>query len=149
RNCQKTLGKQIIIGEEVSTNQGHLIGLFLKQEIKPHQDVLNTAKEIKQQGGLVYVPHAYDIFRHGIGETQLKRILELTDIIEICNGRMIFEYFNKQAKNFANQHKLIEGFGSDAHFASSLGNGALILPKEPTNNLSSFTNGAIDQSTGS
>jgi predicted metal-dependent phosphoesterase TrpH len=147
--CQKKLGQQIIVGEEISTIQGHLIGLFLKKVIKPHQDVLTTTEQIHSQGGLVYVPHAYDVFRHGIGEQQLKRIVEATDIIEICNGRMLFEYFNKKANDFAIKHHMTEGFGSDSHFANSLGSGALILPNKPTAQPASFKNGDIEPTAAS
>lgn len=142
--CQKKLGNQIIVGEEISTIQGHLIGLFLKKPIPAGKDVLESAEEIKSQGGLVYVPHPFDIFRSGIGQTHLNRILEYVDLLEVCNGRMIFEYFNHQAEQFAERNDLMSGFGSDAHVAYALGQGAIILPQLPTKHLASFKNGIID-----
>jgi len=141
--CQKKLGQQVIVGEEISTLEGHLIGLFLKSITKPNQDVLKTAQEVKSQGGLVYVPHPFDIFRHGIGRKNLERIQQYIDIVETVNGRMIVPYFNYQAKIFATNHQLLSGFGSDGHDKNSLGNGALLLENVPTSNTSSFKNGII------
>ena len=143
--CQKKLGNQIIVGEEISTLQGHLIGLFLQHEIKPHQDILKAADEIKSQGGLVYVPHPFDIFRKGIGQKNLEKILSLVDIVETCNGRMIVPYFNYLAHLFAEKQHLTIGFGSDSHDKNSLGAGCLLLDQVPTKQLASFSHGIIQK----
>lgn len=141
--CQKKLGRQIIVGEEISTRQGHLIGLFLNKTIDPGKDVLSSAEEIKSQGGLVYIPHAYDFLRSGIGEKQLTRLLEIIDILEIFNGRVILPFFNTQANQFAEKYKLVGGFGSDSHFAGTLGMGSMVLSSMPSNKKDTFKNAAI------
>ena len=144
--CQKKIGKQIIIGEEVSTQQGHLIGLFLTKQINPHKDVLETAKEIKSQGGLVYVPHSFDFLRKGIGEKHLTRILSLVDMIEVFNGRVIFHTFNTRAEKFAYNYNIIGGYGSDSHMANQLGHGAMLLKEKPSPNVQTFSNSTIEGS---
>lgn len=138
--CQKKLGKQIIIGEEISTMQGHVIGLFLTKPIEKKLDVLTTAKLIKEQGGIVYVPHAYDFFRSGIGAKQLNKIIQVIDIVEVFNGRVVLPIFNTQAENFAKKNKLARAFGSDAHFANALGKGYMLLTQLPSINKHLYQN---------
>ena len=63
RKLKAEFAEQIIIGEEITTSQGEIIGLFLKYKIKPMQSIYETINEIKSQGGLVYLPHPFDIIR--------------------------------------------------------------------------------------
>ncbi len=59
----------VIVGEEVTTSEGHLIGLFLTEWIRPGLSALDTAKAIRAQGGLVLLPHPFvRAFGCGIGE---------------------------------------------------------------------------------
>src|SRR5258706_6823038 len=69
QKMQKKLGKSIIVGEEIWTSDGELIGLFLTKEIKPHLSLRETLKAIHDQDAIAYVPHPLDIFRKGIGES--------------------------------------------------------------------------------
>lgn len=145
-HCQRTLGEQIIVGEEISTRQGHLIGLFLKKNIESGKDVLESAQAIKSQGGLVYVPHAFDFLRSGIGEKQLIRIREHIDILEVFNGRVIFPLFNIQAKKFAQEHRLLGAFGSDSHIADSLGKGFMAMTSMPSDKIGVYHDIIIQES---
>ena len=50
----------VIVGEEVSTSEGEIIGLFLKEKIPKGLSPEETVAEIKAQGGLVLLPHGFD-----------------------------------------------------------------------------------------
>ncbi len=113
---------KIIIGEEITTLDGHIIGLFLKKEISPHMTLEKTISEIKKQGGLVFVPHPFDIFRDSrIGFKKFKKIANQVDIIEIFNGRTIFFWNDKKAKKMSKKYNIISATGSDSHTKWELG----------------------------
>jgi len=117
----KKLGDKIIVGEEISTKEGHVIGLFLKKIIKPYLDIAKTVKLIKNQEGLVYIPHPFDIFRNGIGEKNLDLVKKDIDIIESFNSKVIVPNFNTKANNYAQKNEILQAVGSDAHSKSVLG----------------------------
>ena len=82
------LGKnRIIVGEEISTTDGEIIGLYLEKNIEPGLSAKETIKQIKKQGGLVYIPHPFEKVRHGLELETLEEIKNDIDIIESFNGR--------------------------------------------------------------
>lgn len=126
------LGAAIIVGEEVTTRQGEIIGLYLTEDIPPGLDALETAKRIKQQGGLVYIPHPYErLQRHGTNQSTLNQLLPLIDIIETFNGRSIGLAGRLRARRFARQYDLTEAAGSDAHGPAGLGRVARNIAQPP------------------
>ena len=56
-------GFPVIVGEEIKSAQGDIIGLFLEEEVPPNLTPLETAQRVKDQGGLVGVPHPFDRIR--------------------------------------------------------------------------------------
>src|SRR6266702_4633076 len=65
----KQLGEKIIVGEEIGTADGEIIGLFLQEKIAPGGTALETVAQIVLQGGLIYIPHPFEVFRKGLQET--------------------------------------------------------------------------------
>ncbi|HEV2339266.1 MAG TPA: PHP domain-containing protein [Patescibacteria group bacterium] len=120
-SCQKKLGKKIIIGEEITTNEGHLIGLFLAEVIPAYQSIAETITQIKEQNGLVYVPHPFDIMREGIGETLLQIHQSDIDIVEVFNARVVWRNQNARAKKYAQNYNIRGASSSDAHSEKGLG----------------------------
>ena len=59
----------VIIGEEVGTSDGEVTGLFLNETVPSGLSAVETAKRIKEQGGLVSLPHPFDRFRGGVIST--------------------------------------------------------------------------------
>lgn len=129
---------QVIVGEEISSRDGDIIGLFLTKLIAPHQDMITTCQAIFEQGGLVYIPHPFDTLRHGLGRSNLNNLLTWINdiskptpdpnqnpktkiIFETFNSRCLLPNFNNQAKEFAQDHQLSQACGSDAHALSELG----------------------------
>jgi len=122
KELQSELGeRKIIIGEEITTNQGDIIGLFLKNLVKANLDIKEAVKSIKSQGGLVYIPHPFETVRSGISEAALESIKDDVDIIEINNGRAFFQNFGPKAKLWAEKSSTVQASSSDAHRFSGLG----------------------------
>jgi hypothetical protein len=115
---------KVIIGSEIMTEKGEVIGLFLTRNIesKGLYDVIN---EIKSQGGLVVVPHPFDGLRSSAFHVT-KEYSSLIDAIEGFNSRCVFQRFNRKALDYATQYYLPVVGGSDAHYANEIGLGGII-----------------------
>lgn len=116
----------VIPGEEVKTDgQGEVIGLFLETAIPRGLSFGDTIAAIREQGGLVYLPHPFDRL-HAIPQSAiLHRHLAEIDVLEVYNARLLFEAFNDEALRFARKYNLLMGAGSDAHVLQGVGTGAL------------------------
>ncbi len=116
----------VIRGEEVKTDdQGEVIGLFLEREIRGGMSFADTVEAIREQGGLVYVPHPFDRL-HSIPDPRtLHRAIAEIDVLEVYNARLLFEAFNDEALRFARKYNLTMGAGSDAHVLQGVGTGVL------------------------
>ncbi len=121
-------GRDLIVipGEEVKTdNQGEVIGLFLQEEIPRGLTFAETIAAIREQGGLVYLPHPFDRM-HAIADPgTIHRHLGEVDVFEVYNARLLFEAYNDEAVRFARKYNLVAGAGSDAHVLQGVGTGAL------------------------
>ena len=121
-------GIQVIVGEEVKTSQGEVIGLFLTERIEPGLTWHETIARIREQDGLVYVPHPFDRL-HTIPDVHLLRdTLDEIDAFETYNARLPFEQYNRDAERFARKYNLVEGAGSDSHVVQGLGTAAVHMP---------------------
>jgi predicted metal-dependent phosphoesterase TrpH len=105
--------------------QGDLIGLFLKEEIPRGLSFADTVAAIREQGGLVYLPHPFDRMHSIPDPTTLHRHLADIDVFEVYNARLLFEAYNDEALRFARKYNLIMGAGSDAHVLQGIGTGVL------------------------
>lgn len=126
------LGKKIIIGEEIMTDNGEIIGLFLKKAIKPGLTPKETAAQIKKQGGLVYIPHPFETVRKGMPKKALDEIASYVDIIETFNGRAFFQNKSKAATTWALDHNKPGAASSDAHGIKGIGLTYSTVAKPPT-----------------
>ena len=116
----------VIPGEEIKTdNQGEVIGLFLHQEIPRGMSFGDTVAAIKEQGGVVYLPHPFDRMHAIPDAATLHRHLADIDVFEVYNARLLFEAYNDEALRFARKYNLTIGAGSDAHVLQGLGTGAV------------------------
>lgn len=121
---QKKLPLKVIVGEEITTESGEIIGLFLKRKINSGLTLKETIREIKRQNGVVYLPHPFDFStggRKSIGKKDAIKYIADIDLIEIFNSRTFFESNNKVAKIFAEKYKKFCVSGSDAHTSSEIG----------------------------
>ena len=116
----------VIPGEEVKTDgQGEVIGLFLSEEIPRGLSFADTIAAIKEQNGLVYLPHPFDRLHAIPDPATLHRNLADVDVFEVYNARLLFEGYNDEAMRFARKYNLTVGAGSDAHVLQGVGTGAL------------------------
>ncbi len=115
-------GIEIIIGEEISTKQGEIIGLFLEEFIPPTLSIEETIEQIKSQRGLVYIPHPFARLKFkSIPLKILNNLIEKIDIIEIYNAKLVFLSDNCRAEEFASKNNLFKAGGSDSHTLDSVG----------------------------
>jgi predicted metal-dependent phosphoesterase TrpH len=126
------LKDQIIVGEEIMTKDGEIIGLYLDRLVRPHQTLAQTIIDIKQQGGIVYVPHPFETVRKGIHPKALEEVMNDIDIIEVCNGRAFFQDRSQQAVVWARLNNVITAASSDAHGVKGLGKTYTIFSEQPT-----------------
>ena len=113
----------VIPGEEVKTDQGEVIGLFLREEIPRGMTMGETIAAIREQGGLVYLPHPFDRMHTIPDAPTLHRHLAEIDVFEVYNARLLRETFNDEALRFARKYNLTMGAGSDAHVLQGIGTG--------------------------
>ncbi len=118
---QATLGEHIIVGQEVTTVGGEIIGLYLKELVPPGLSALETAEQIRAQGGLVYIPHPFETVRKGVTLATLDQIADYVDIIEVYNGRTLQDH-GKRATVWAKSHQIPGVASSDAHGKTGWGN---------------------------
>ncbi|MFA5729881.1 MAG: PHP domain-containing protein [Candidatus Paceibacterota bacterium] len=118
------LGKKhnflIILGEEIKTTKGDILGLFLKQQIDGYKkDPRWVMEEIKKQGGLVIIPHPF----HGAEgfRDDITKYLNLVDGLEVFNGRKPGKNHDDKAMEFAKQHNLGMTAGGDSHYYKGIG----------------------------
>ncbi len=128
---QQQLGERIIVGEEIMTTSGEIIGLYLKQLIRPGLAPQETIQHIKDQGGLVYVPHPFESVRHGLHPSVLEELADQIDIIEVCNGRAFLQNRSAQAVIWGKLNRVIGAASSDAHGARGLGKTYTRVPELP------------------
>jgi predicted metal-dependent phosphoesterase TrpH/glycosyltransferase involved in cell wall biosynthesis len=116
----------VIPGEEVKTaGQGEVIGLFLSEQIPRGLEFEDTIAAIREQGGLVYLPHPFDRMHAIPDAATLHRHLADIDVFEVYNARLLFEQYNDEALRFARKYNLTMGAGSDAHVLQGLGTGGV------------------------
>lgn len=124
---------QIIVGEEIRTRDGDLLGLFLERVVAPGLSAADTAAAIREQGGLVGLPHPFDSFRSsggsqaGEAEQKLEELATIVDYVETHNARA-YRDANPQAGAFADRHGLPGVASSDAHSVMEVGIATTALP---------------------
>ena len=117
------LGCRVVVGEELRTQAGEIIGLFLTERLPFGLSAEDAARRVRAQGGLVYVPHPFDPLRHCLREEVLERLIGegLVDALEGLNAKTSLQSLNQRAGDLAARHGLPVGAGSDAHEPSAIG----------------------------
>ncbi len=137
---------QVIVGEEIMTSEGELIGLFLEEVIPRGLSPEKTISCIRDQKGLVLVPHPFDHLRGStIRRQALDRIVSMVDIIEVFNARIMVPSQMARARSLAAEHHLLSSGGSDAHTRGELGHGYVEMPgfRDASGFLESLAEGKV------
>lgn len=127
----EALGERIIIGEEIMTRLGEIIGLFLNDPIQPGMSPEDTIEAIKSQAGLVYIPHPFETIRKGLHPATLEIIQKDIDILEGCNGRAFLQNKSSQALVWAKLNDIAAAASSDAHGLRGLGRTYTVMSDIP------------------
>jgi hypothetical protein len=136
----------VIVGEEILTSHGEIIGLFLEDEVPSRLSPQETVAEIKSQGGLVCIPHPFDRIRSSaLQKETLATLLPDIDIIEVFNSRAILRADSRRALLFAQAHGVPGSAGSDAHTPGEIGNAYVEMPEfnGPDEFLKSLSQGRV------
>lgn len=121
---------RVVIGEELRVGQGEIIGLFLTERIPMGLSPVEAARRIRDQGGLVYIPHPFDPMRNCLRPEEIDELVAegLVDVIEGHNAKTSLRSLNRAAVDYGRRNGLAIGAGSDAHVPSAIGAGYLVVP---------------------
>ncbi|MCK4715130.1 MAG: PHP domain-containing protein [Candidatus Aenigmarchaeota archaeon] len=113
----KKHGIGVIKAEEIKVfHEGRKIGevlaFFINEEIKP-AEFLEVKDKIKEQGGLLAVAHPFDYFRNRF--RMVEEYKKHFDAVAVVNARVVLNWFNDKAHEFAKKNKLPVIGGSDSH----------------------------------
>ena len=119
---QKLAPELVIVGEEIMTNKGELLGYFMKESIPEGLTPEETIRRLRDQGAVISVSHPFVRLRKGAWEEpDLRKIIDKVDAIEVFNSRCIFPEDNRKAQAYAAEHHVLGTVGSDAHTAIEYG----------------------------
>ncbi len=131
KSLQKTFGQAIIVGQEIKTQSGELIGLYLENDIPDGRALVDTIDMIQAQNGIIYVPHPLETHRHSLRQDVLLKVINDVDIIEVHNGRA-HENKSFEVVEFSSQYEVPEAASSDAHSMSGIGHTFMRIEQSPT-----------------
>ena len=125
---------EVVTGMEVTTEEGHLLALYLESPIPSLKPLAETIEAIHSRGGLCIVPHPMSWLTHSVGRQSLEKIVAsdeqglYLDGVETINTTVAGRISNRKAFRFNHKHKLAETGGSDAHFLTAVGSGVTLFP---------------------
>jgi len=127
---ERELAAKVVVGEEIRTTAGELIGLFLTERVPFGLSPEETVRRIRDQGGLVYVPHPFDVTRRAMHEPALRALCAegAVDAIEVFNAKASLDHLNDRAAELAAEFELPGGAGSDAHDPAGIGAAFVEMP---------------------
>jgi hypothetical protein len=126
---ERDLGVRVVVGEEIRTPDGDVIGLFLTERIPYVLPLAEVIGRIRAQRGLVYVPHPFDLGRSSLGRVLPGLCADgAVDVVEVFNAKIEDDALNQRAAGLAARYGIPAGAGSDAHDAPGVGAAYLELP---------------------
>lgn len=125
----RDIGARVVVGEEVRTTVGELIGLFLTERIPYVLPVEDVVARIRAQRGVVYAPHPFDPGRASL-QAAFDRLAGRGDIdvVEAFNAKTADPGCNERAARAARRYGLPAGAGSDAHDPAGIGAAYVEMP---------------------
>jgi len=132
KKLNKDKNFEVVVGEEVATDIGHVLVYYVKRKIKPGK-VEDVIKEAKKQKAICVLAHPYNLLSKKLADllhykkargsmtAKDKPKTKLFDAVEIFNSRCLFKSENKMAEKLAKEFKKPIIAGSDAHFYSEIG----------------------------
>jgi hypothetical protein len=128
-------GLTVLVGEEIRTTAGDLIGVFLERAVPPGLAPADAIAAVREQGGLVGIAHPFDRFRGSLGRhesSSFEAVAGLVDWIETWNARLIVGDGNARAAELANRLGIPGIAVSDAHTTLEIGVASTALAGDPS-----------------
>jgi predicted metal-dependent phosphoesterase TrpH len=135
RAAAEAPGLRVLVGQEIRTRSGDLIGLFLTQSVPPGLSTAEAIAAVRAQGGLVGVAHPFDRFRGSVGRGEageLEAVAGLVDWIEAWNARLMVGDGNARAAELAKRLGIAGVAVSDAHTTLEVGVAATVAHGDPS-----------------
>jgi len=127
---QKLAPFTVIVAEEILTTHGEIMGMFLQEEIPGGLSVEQTIARIRDQNGLVCIPHPFDRLRYSALDSDIvEELAEQIDVIEVFNARSLLANLSNKAQLLAEKYGIRQSAGSDAHTAGEIGNAYIEMPE--------------------
>jgi hypothetical protein len=122
----------VVVGEEVSSTAGHIIGLFLEEDIPPGLSAQSTIDRIRAQDGIAVIPHPFA--NRAFGPFGLESVGdEIADLdfhaLETYNSSPYLVWANRvAARSWSQGSPAAAVAGSDAHVTRAIGTGLTLFP---------------------
>lgn len=128
---ERGIGARVIVGEEIRTYEGEIIGLFLTERVPYVLPLVEAVRRIREQGGLVYAPHPLDPDRCSLGPHRLAALcrMGMVDVVEVFNAKIRDQRLNRAAARIAAEFGLPGAAGSDAHDPYGVGAAYVEMPE--------------------
>lgn len=134
-------GIEVVVGQEVESAQGHILGLWTPALVAPGRSAAETVADIHAQGGIAIAAHPYAPrwwHKHGLcrGETEVYDTVAF-DGVEVANSTPLLLAANFRARAYwrANRSRLAATGGSDAHMLSVIGSSRTVFPGSTAEDL--------------
>lgn len=135
----------LVVGEEITSSKGHILGLYLKEKVKPGMNPKKTIEAIHAQGGLAIASHPFERTSwhnkniptmDGIGMKSLLETVDILDGLEIVNATPGLADENYRA-SLVNKTILFvaETGGSDGHILEAIGMGYTLFEGKTAQDL--------------
>jgi predicted metal-dependent phosphoesterase TrpH len=144
---------EVIVGEEITSRDGHIVGLWLRERVPPGLSATETVAAVHAQGGLAFAAHPFFRSRRpsrpgapmmeGVGRL-LKQVA--FDAVEAINGTPCLQVANLRARRFNRRHcRLPEIGGSDAHILAAVAKSFTLFPGHTAEDLrQAIIDGAVE-----
>ena len=129
---------QMIWGCEVTTREGHFIGLFMRQRVKMLSRVEDAIDAIKAQGGLCVIPHPMGRLVPSLSRRKIEELLTrgyAIDAIELYNPSPANASVRDQVRKLNTQWGFAATGSSDAHFWQHIGAGYTLFSGETADDV--------------
>jgi predicted metal-dependent phosphoesterase TrpH len=142
RQMAHEFGIEVIVGEEVSTAEGHLLALFIERWLPPGRPAAETIAAVHAQGGLAIAAHPFDPLVPSLGRAGLRRRCAgpragawPLDGVEAFNASSWIAAGNRHASAFGAALGLARCGGSDSHSLATIGRGYTRFPGASADDL--------------
>lgn len=132
QKLHKLFGDRIIVGSEIMSRDGEIIGLFLSENIRSGQSAKATIDAIHAQGALVYLPHPLETVHKGVSMQTMEVCKQDIDIVEAFNGRAVFQNRGPETTVWARLNRKPMAASSDAHSMKGVGTAFTMISQKPT-----------------